>query len=130
MNYTTFEYVTLGIWIGVITILVYGIIAIHDIPAKIAHKRGHPHHDAIEATGWVSLFLMHALWPFLWIWAMTYDPVKAAKKVSDTDALKEQVQALKDRILVLETQQSMAVQKDKVSSEADNTIQINKEEEA
>lgn len=107
MIYTTFEYVALGIWVGVITILIYGIVAIHDIPAKIAHKRNHPHHDAIEATGWVSLFLMHALWPFLWIWAMTYDPKKEEQKVSDIDLLKEQIDTLKDRILVLETRNEM-----------------------
>ncbi len=105
MTYTTFEYVALGIWVVVIITLVYGIVAIHDIPAKIAKKRNHPHHDAIEATGWVSLFLLHALWPFLWIWAMTYDPKKEAKKISDTDSLKEEVQTLKDRILVLETKE-------------------------
>ncbi len=104
MNYTTFEYVTLGIWVVVILTLVYGIVAIHDIPASIAKKRNHPHHDAIEATGWVSLFLMHALWPFLWIWAMTYNEKEANEKISDTDKLKEEVQILKDRILVLETQ--------------------------
>ncbi len=105
MIYTTSEYIALGIWVVVIITLVYGIVAIHDIPAKIAKKRGHPHHDAIEATGWVSLFLLHALWPFLWIWAMTYDPKKEAQKVSDTDLLKEELQTLKDRILVLETKE-------------------------
>ena len=32
------------------------------------------HQDAIHAAGWVSLFTLHALWPFLWIWAMAYRP--------------------------------------------------------
>lgn len=54
--------------------LVYGIIAIHDIPYKIAEKRHHPHREAIHAAGWVSLFTLHAIWPILWIWAMAYDP--------------------------------------------------------
>jgi hypothetical protein len=54
--------------------LFYGIIAIHDIPAKIAESRHHPHQDAIHAAGWVSLFTLHVLWPFLWIWAMAYRP--------------------------------------------------------
>jgi hypothetical protein len=40
----------------------------------IAEKRHHPHQDAIYAAGWVSLFTLHALWPFLWIWAMAYRP--------------------------------------------------------
>ena len=50
------------------------IIAIHDIPARIAQKRHHPHADAIHAAGWVSLFTLHVLWPFFWIWAMAYQP--------------------------------------------------------
>ncbi|MGA8918732.1 MAG: DUF3302 domain-containing protein, partial [Pseudolabrys sp.] len=52
----------------------YGIIAIHDVPYLIAKSRQHPHQDAIHAAGWVSLFTLHALWPFLWIWAMAYRP--------------------------------------------------------
>src|SRR5215471_13219091 len=52
----------------------YSIIAIHDVPYEIAHRRDHPHQDAIHAAGWVSLFTLHALWPFLWIWAMLYRP--------------------------------------------------------
>jgi hypothetical protein len=55
-------------------VLFYGVIAIHDIPYMIAKGRNHPHQDAIHAAGWVSLFTLHALWPFLWIWAMAYRP--------------------------------------------------------
>lgn len=51
---------------------VYLIIYIHDIPYEIAKKRNHPHKEAIHAAGWVSLFLAHALWPILWIWAYLY----------------------------------------------------------
>ena len=54
--------------------LFYGIIAIHDVPYEIAKHRNHPHQDAIHAAGWVSLFTLHAIWPFLWIWAMLYRP--------------------------------------------------------
>jgi hypothetical protein len=68
------NYFALGLLIFVVVMVFYGIIAIHDIPAKIAEKREHPHKDAIHAAGWVSLFMLHVLWPFLWIWAMTYRP--------------------------------------------------------
>jgi hypothetical protein len=64
----------LGLLIFVIVVIFYGIIAIHDIPARIAKSRDHPHEDAIHAAGWVSLFTLHVLWPFLWIWAMAYRP--------------------------------------------------------
>jgi hypothetical protein len=68
------NYFALFLLVFVVVVLFYGIIAIHDIPAKIAESRDHPHQDAIHAAGWVSLFTLHALWPFLWIWAMAYRP--------------------------------------------------------
>jgi hypothetical protein len=68
------NYFALGLLFFVVIVLVYGIIAIHDIPARIAHARHHPHEDAIHAAGWISLFMLHVLWPFLWIWAMMYRP--------------------------------------------------------
>lgn len=61
--------------IFVVLVLSYGLIAIHDIPYHIAKKRDHPHQDAIHAGGWISLFTLHAIWPFLWIWATAYHPV-------------------------------------------------------
>lgn len=75
MDFDTFlNYFALGLLIFVIVTLFYGIIAIHDVPYEIAKSRGHPHQDAIHAAGWVSLFTLHAIWPFLWIWAMLYRP--------------------------------------------------------
>jgi outer membrane murein-binding lipoprotein Lpp len=75
IDFDTFlNYFALGLLIFVVITLFYGIIAIHDVPYEIAHRRGHPHQDAIHAAGWVSLFTLHALWPFLWIWAMLYRP--------------------------------------------------------
>src|SRR6516164_4374063 len=68
------NYFALGLLFFVVVVLVYGIIAIHDIPAKIAKSRHHPHEDAIHAASWISLFMLHLLWPFLWIWAMMYRP--------------------------------------------------------
>ncbi len=66
------DYVALGILIFVVLVLFYGIIVIHDIPYEIAVKRNHPHQDVLHVAGWVSLFTLHAIWPFLWIWAMLY----------------------------------------------------------
>lgn len=68
------SYVALGLIIFVVLTLAYGMIAIHDIPYHIAKRRNHPHQDAIHAGGWVSLFTLHAIWPFLWIWATVYHP--------------------------------------------------------
>ena len=102
--YTTLDWIALGIWILVIIILVYGIIAIHDIPASVARKRNHPHTDAIEAAGWVSLFMLHALWPFLWIWAYYYKPELENKKKSEIERLESRIEEMQKRLdaLVLE----------------------------
>ncbi|HEY3592077.1 MAG TPA: DUF3302 domain-containing protein [Buttiauxella sp.] len=66
------DYFALGVLIFVALTLFYGVIVVHDIPYEIAVHRNHPHQDAIHAAGWVSLFTLHVLWPFLWIWAMLY----------------------------------------------------------
>ena len=66
------EYAALGMLIFVGIVFFYGIIVIHDIPYEIAKKRGHPHLEAIHYAGWVSMFTLHSIWPFLWIWATIY----------------------------------------------------------
>ena len=89
------NYFALGVLIFVFLVIFYGIIAIHDIPYLIAKKRNHPHADAIHTAGWVSLFTLHVIWPFLWIWATLYQQEKA------TDP---EIAALSDRISRLEHQ--------------------------
>ena len=111
LDFDTFlNYFALGLLIFVFITLFYGIIAIHDIPYEIAKHRDHPHQDAIHAAGWVSLFTLHALWPFLWIWAMLYRPDRGwglqeaqmpdGKDVPHTagmQSLERRVAALEDR---------------------------------
>jgi hypothetical protein len=75
VDFDTFlNYFALALLFFVFVTLFYGIIAIHDVPYELAKHRNHPHQDAIHAAGWVSLFTLHAIWPFLWIWAMIYRP--------------------------------------------------------
>ena len=74
------EYVALFLLIFVALVFFYGIIVIHDIPYEIAVKRNHPHQDVLHVAGWVSLFTLHAIWPFLWIWAMMYRGSGAAHR--------------------------------------------------
>ena len=66
------NYLALGILIFTAISLLFGAIAILDIPYKIAVSRNHPHQDAIYYAGWVSLFTLHAIWPLLWIWSAAY----------------------------------------------------------
>nr|WP_232286600.1 DUF3302 domain-containing protein [Moritella sp. PE36] len=66
------EYVALALLVFVAIVLFYGVIVIHDIPYEIAVHRNHPHQDAIHVAGWISLFTLNVIWPFLWIWATLY----------------------------------------------------------
>ena len=114
MDGRVLDFVALGILCFVVITIIYGVIYIHDIPYAIAKKRNHPHMDAIHTAGWVSLFLMHTIWPFLWIWATLYKPgygwgVSSSGKAEveqqppeDTDMLAQ----LRVRITQLETEKN------------------------
>ena len=95
------EYVALGILIVMVIFMIYLVIYIHDIPYEIAKKRGHPHQDAIHIAGWVSLFLLHTIWPLLWIWAYLYKPGEKFLQMEVTGAGSEEQ---KNRIDQLEAE--------------------------
>jgi hypothetical protein len=105
---TFLNYFALGLLIFVFVTLFYGIIAIHDVPYEIAKHRDHPHQDAIHAAGWVSLFTLHAIWPFLWIWAMLYRPERGwglkdpGGGERERAAASEAIQKLERRVALLE----------------------------
>jgi hypothetical protein len=67
--------------IFVICTLAYGMVAMTDIPYRIAKKRNHPHQDAIHSACWVSLFTLQVIWPFIWIWAVAYHPAHGYKGI-------------------------------------------------
>ena len=84
------EYAALALLIIMVTFIIYLVIYIHDIPYEIAKKRDHPHQDAIHIAGWVSLFLMHTIWPLLWIWAYLYKPGEKFLQMEVTGAGSEE----------------------------------------
>ncbi|MCX7126849.1 DUF3302 domain-containing protein [Aeromonas sp.] len=103
------EYFALGLLVFVGLVIFYGVIVIHDIPYEIAKHRDHPHQDAIHVAGWVSLFTLHVLWPFLWIWATLYRPDRGwgfsqrlQKDEEDLAAIKQELADLKSRINTIE----------------------------
>lgn len=110
------NYFALGVLIFVFLVIFYGIIILHDIPYLIAKKRNHPHSDAIHVAGWVSLFTLHVIWPFLWIWATLYQPERgwgmqhrrdgvppeATEDEGEISELRQRVSALEQRITGLQ----------------------------
>lgn len=105
------DYFALGLLVFVALVIFYGIIVIHDIPYEIAKERDHPHQDAIHHAGWVSLFTLHAIWPFLWIWATLWRKErgwgfqKLEQEQHDThhrvEILMEQVEQLQQEVAAL-----------------------------
>ena len=102
------NYFALALLIFVVVVIFYGIIAIHDIPASIAEKRHHPHADAIHAAGWVSLFTLHVLWPFLWIWAMAYQPERGWGFSGAPSTNANEIEDLRRRVAELEKNRANA----------------------
>jgi len=96
------EYAALAILIVMVTFMIYLVIYIHDIPYEIAKKRDHPHQDAIHVAGWVSLFLLHTIWPLLWIWAYLYKPGEKFLSMEvagvDSEAQKTKISQLEKQI--------------------------------
>lgn len=87
----------------VFLVLAYGLIIIHDIPYHMAVKRNHPHQDAIHVAGWISLFTLHAIWPFLWIWATLYRPDRGyGFKIDNENELRERLVAIETKLANLE----------------------------
>jgi hypothetical protein len=66
---TFLDYLSLVILIAGLTLTFYAFIYIHDLPHKIAKKRHHPQEEAIHVACWLSLLTLHALWPFIYMWA-------------------------------------------------------------
>ncbi|NAW63922.1 DUF3302 domain-containing protein [Photobacterium halotolerans] len=118
------DYFALGLLIFVALVMFYGIIAIHDIPYEIAKEREHPHQDAIHYAGWVSLFTLHALWPFLWIWATLWRKERGwgFKQVHDEQVLLQaQLTKMEMQLQLLQSELSaLKQQRQPVNNSHDN----------
>lgn len=139
----TLDYIALGLLIFVALVIFYGVIVIHDIPYELAKKRNHPHQDAIHYAGWVSLFTLHVLWPFLWIWATLwredrgwgFDKIQQEQQSlhHETVLLAQQLELLSEKVAALEAQKHAATEALAASSaqvQAPNQVQTSSEEPA
>ena len=99
------DYLALVILLLGLTLVFYTFIYIHDIPYDIAKHRNHPQKEAIHVAGWLSLFTLHAIWPIVFIWAVSKQgPVKVAVAddgTRDSD-LHRRLAELEDKLRKLE----------------------------
>jgi amino acid transporter len=75
-------------------------IALAMLPGKIAAKRNHPQAEAINIGGWLGAIFGGVFWPIILVWAFTKPTVPASA------AEQGEVQALSDRVAVLEKQRA------------------------
>ena len=107
------EYASLVILIIGLTLVFYTFVYIHDIPYMIAKKRNHPQVEAIHVACWLSLFTLHALWPLVFLWAVSK---RAPIEVSVPDMqeieerLLERIAGMEDRLNQIEGSQKSAAQ--------------------
>lgn len=105
----TLDYIALALLIAMVLLVVYGIVAVYGIPYEIARRRQHPHQDAILAATWVSLFTLGLLWPFLWIWALLYQPGQGWGFGSQAEAGRAALAQIDARLTALEQTQKHRV---------------------
>lgn len=82
------DYLALVILLAGLTLVFYTFVYIHDLPHAIAKKRHHPHEEAIHVACWLSLFTLHAIWPLVYLWAVSHKPgtEPTPEKVADLEA--------------------------------------------
>ena len=102
LNYLALVILLLGL-----TAVFYTFIYIHDIPYEVAKHRNHPQKEAIHVAGWLSLFTLHAIWPIIFIWAVSKQgPMNVAiagERPPDPDVARRLAE-LEDKLRKLETQ--------------------------
>jgi Protein of unknown function (DUF3302) len=99
------DYLSLVILLMGLTLVFYTFVYIHDLPYKIAKKRQHPHEEAIHVACWLSLFTLHAIWPLVYIWAVTHKKTPEGAHGADSPKADptERIAALEARLQKLET---------------------------
>jgi hypothetical protein len=95
------NYVALFVIAFLLVMVAAAIVWIGSLPGKIAHRRGHPQPDAVNAASWISFLTLGALWPLAFVWAFirTEDsPAEPpAKAMADTE-----LEKLQSRLVALE----------------------------
>jgi hypothetical protein len=115
------EYLALGLLLLIVTGLFYVFMYIHDIPYEMAEKRHHPQKEAIYWGCWLSLFTLHVLWPFLFLWAVSKpgkvelargdgsgDSLGDGDTANEVRQLREQLASLQARLSAVELQNEQA----------------------
>ena len=83
------DYLALVILLVGLVLVFYTFIYIHNLPHAVAKKRHHPHEEAIHVACWLSLFTLHAIWPIVYIWAVSHKPPAMGSEATAMGALSD-----------------------------------------
>lgn len=113
------NYFALLLILIVLVIIFYVFIYIHELPYEAAKHRDHPQADAIYVACWLSLFTLHAIWPLVFIWALSHkgpaDHDDSPRVASDEDDLAGRLTQLESRLRRLEERRSQAANESSVA---------------
>lgn len=106
------NYFSLAILIVALLGVFYTFIYIHDLPYETAKARNHPHTEVIHVACWLSLFTLHAIWPIVYIWAVSKPkPGVAALTNGLSEKVAQRLSQLEGRLWQLEKNESHAAGK-------------------
>ncbi len=88
------NYLALFMVLCSLTAIFYLFIYIHELPYEAAKHRNHPQQDAIYIACWLSLFTLHAIWPIVFIWAVSHQEAEAEASVERLAALESRLARL------------------------------------
>lgn len=98
---TVFDFVAFGAMAVVFCAVIWLVIALGDLPAKIARERNHPQVAAVQVLSWFGLLLTGGIvWLFAMVWA--YYDYSASGETSSTAALEAEIESLRERLSALE----------------------------
>lgn len=108
------NYFALAMLVVALLALFYTFVFIHDLPYEAAKARNHPQTDAIHVACWLSLFTLHAIWPLVYIWAVSKPKITTtdlAVGASDDGDLTQRLSRIETRLLQLEGRDAPATGK-------------------
>lgn len=98
---TAFDYVAFAAMAIVFFAIIYLVIWLGDLPAKIAKKNKHPQVSAVTALSWFGLLFTGGVgWIAAVVWA--YYDHSAAGKTEATTALEAELETLRERLAAVE----------------------------
>lgn len=101
------DYFSLFILVMGLTMVVMAFMWLHEYPTRIAHENKHPQEEAIHWACWLSLFTLHALWPFIFLWAKT-NPQAMPVTMTDDRKLADEFAKLRSRLEAIEGREASA----------------------